>query len=307
MKLSIITPVFNREDCIPRCIESVIGQCSMVEHWLVDDGSTDETLKIIQKYKSQYNHISSIVFDENKGVNAARNAAIKQCSGDFILFLDSDDWLEKNAVSTIIDSISANKGYLHYLFGVSSREEYYLSNELLHKEKSVITFKDWLLNKVLGDFFHVMNRNMLLMFPFNENIRIYESVNFLRIYKYSQKQLFINRIVVGIEHGRSDSVSLQYQLINREAMHKQSIALETIINNFSDDYIKANATHILENRITKYLYLALATGNKKGFDKMVRLKPHSKLLIIRKANLGILLRWAIMAYSLVKNSFNKVR
>ena len=56
-KFSIITPVYNRADCIIRCMNSVTRQNGEIEHWIVDDGSTDGTLQVIQEYASLHSHI----------------------------------------------------------------------------------------------------------------------------------------------------------------------------------------------------------------------------------------------------------
>ena len=79
MKYSIITPVFNREDCVARCLDSVVENLKWgieLEHIVVDDGSHDSTANIVQRYAMKYPHIHFIKFDKNRGTNAARNAAI---------------------------------------------------------------------------------------------------------------------------------------------------------------------------------------------------------------------------------------
>ena len=101
MKISIITPVYNREDCISRCIESVVIQAEGGEHWIVNDGSTDATLSIVRQFADKYPHIHLLTYECNAGVGAARNAAIQKCAGDYILFVDSDDYLAENAIAFI--------------------------------------------------------------------------------------------------------------------------------------------------------------------------------------------------------------
>ena len=68
MKISIITPVYNREDCISRCIESVAAQSERVEHWIINDGSTDATLSIVQQFANKYPHIHLLTYECNAGV-----------------------------------------------------------------------------------------------------------------------------------------------------------------------------------------------------------------------------------------------
>lgn len=78
---SIITPVYNRADCIMRCMQSVeksmqslIGGGN-VEHVIVDDGSLDSTASIVEDYAKQHPHVVSVKFPQNRGTNAARNEA----------------------------------------------------------------------------------------------------------------------------------------------------------------------------------------------------------------------------------------
>lgn len=92
MKISVIIPAYNREKTIKRCIDSVIGQTySAFEIIVVDDGSTDKTLNIIEK---EYQGAVRIIKQNHKGAQAARNAGIRAAQGEYIAFLDSDDeWL----------------------------------------------------------------------------------------------------------------------------------------------------------------------------------------------------------------------
>lgn len=94
-KVSIITPVYNVEACIERNIKSIINQtCSDFELLLIDDGSQDRSIDIAKELleKTELNY--RIITQENAGVSAARNRGIKEASGEYITFLDSDDYFE---------------------------------------------------------------------------------------------------------------------------------------------------------------------------------------------------------------------
>ena len=104
IKYSIITPVYNREDCIARCVESVIQQSKNIhyEHIIVNDGSSDHTLDIIQDYSHRYDpYIRVINFSKNRGVNAARNAAIQSMQREYGIILDSNDYFVDTALADI--------------------------------------------------------------------------------------------------------------------------------------------------------------------------------------------------------------
>lgn len=92
MKISVIIPAYNRAGVLPRAIKSVVNQkCGEWELVVVDDGSGDDTKKVVNKFASADARIKLISFSENKGVNAARNAGAAAANGDWISFLDSDD------------------------------------------------------------------------------------------------------------------------------------------------------------------------------------------------------------------------
>lgn len=96
--ISIIVPVFNTAPYLVRCIESVLKQTyKFLELVLVDDGSTDESGFICESYEKQDQRVK-VFHQKNAGVCAARNLGIKKMSGNFFMFLDSDDSLEINAL-----------------------------------------------------------------------------------------------------------------------------------------------------------------------------------------------------------------
>ena len=100
-KISIIIPVYNIENCIARCIESVIGQTyENIEIIIVDDGSTDNTLDICRRLAEKDVRIK-IVDGGHGGVSRARNAALDRVTGDYIMSVDSDDIIEPKMIETL--------------------------------------------------------------------------------------------------------------------------------------------------------------------------------------------------------------
>lgn len=104
--VSIIIPVFNREDYISRCIESVINQNKVsTEVIVVDDGSEDNTLEICNTIARKNPNVH-VVHQDNRGLASARNVGLDIASGDFITFLDSDDYLPQDALAYMVDVIN---------------------------------------------------------------------------------------------------------------------------------------------------------------------------------------------------------
>lgn len=111
-KVSIITPVYNCEKYIARCIDSLLQQTHEdVEIIMVDDGSIDQSAKIIKEYVKITDKIRYI-YQENSGPGVARNKAIKEATGKYIMFVDADDYISKDYVEAMVDSAKKNHSEL---------------------------------------------------------------------------------------------------------------------------------------------------------------------------------------------------
>lgn len=95
VKVSIIVPVYNVEKFLPRCLDSIVSQTlDEIECIVVNDGSPDQSQKIIDEYVEKYPHLFKSLIKENGGLSDARNYAIDYVQGEYIGFVDSDDWIE---------------------------------------------------------------------------------------------------------------------------------------------------------------------------------------------------------------------
>lgn len=103
--VSVIIPVYNMEKRIVFCLESLlVQQYKNLEIVIVDDGSTDNTYSVCRTYANKDNRIK-LLSKPNSGVADATNLGLDQASGDYILFVDSDDYIEKNAIQIMVSSI----------------------------------------------------------------------------------------------------------------------------------------------------------------------------------------------------------
>lgn len=118
INVSVIIPVYNVKDYLEQCINSVIGQTiDNIEVILVDDGSTDGSEVICDKFASQYENIS-VYHKENGGQGSARNIGIKEAKGKYIYFLDSDDYIVPDALMKLF--VLAEKEDLEVIFFAST-------------------------------------------------------------------------------------------------------------------------------------------------------------------------------------------
>lgn len=116
IKVSVIVPIYNVEKYLRKCLDSLVNQTLKdIEIICINDGSTDDSLNVLQEYASE--HLNVIVIDqENQGVSIARNNGINKAQGDYIGFVDPDDWVEpdmfkilyEKAVKTGVDIVECD-------------------------------------------------------------------------------------------------------------------------------------------------------------------------------------------------------
>lgn len=108
-KFSIIIPVYNVEKYIGKCLESVMNQTyKNYEVIVVNDGTKDNSMEIVKQYPVK------IIEQENQGLSAARNAGVKKATGEYLIFLDSDDSIEKNLLKEINKSLKNNPDLVRF-------------------------------------------------------------------------------------------------------------------------------------------------------------------------------------------------
>ncbi len=100
--VSVIVPVYNIQDYIGKCLDSIICQTySMIEIIVIDDGSSDNSGVICDKYKEKDNRIK-VIHKRNGGLSSARNVGIQNSSGEILVFVDGDDWIDDKYIETLI-------------------------------------------------------------------------------------------------------------------------------------------------------------------------------------------------------------
>lgn len=105
--VSILIPVYNVEKYLCKCLDSIVKQTyNNIQVIIIDDGSTDNSYEICQKYASEYSFIE-LYHQKNKGVATARNALLNKVKGDYVIFVDSDDWIEHSMINDLVHYIKA--------------------------------------------------------------------------------------------------------------------------------------------------------------------------------------------------------
>ena len=204
LKISVIIAIYNTENFLPQCLNSVINQTHKnLEIILVNDGSTDNCPNICDEFAQKDNRIKYIS-QQNKGVSAARNNGLKICTGDYIYFADSDDFLEPNMLEILISKavnnnaeVAACKWQTEHNNSVtkvnnnleSEQEILYNSNKALISLFSFETFIGFGWNKLF-------KRELLI----NNNIIFNESLHMLEDELFCCQAIAYANLVVYVPH-----------------------------------------------------------------------------------------------------------
>ena len=175
--ISIIVPVYNVEKYLERCVESIIGQTyKNIEIILVDDGSKDNSGKICDDFMKKDNRIK-VIHKENGGLSDARNAGIEIAKGEYIGFVDSDDYIEKDMFETLYNLCKENDAEISMV----SYYEYYngkliavRKNEKIEKFDKIGAIKELLIDKKIQSYAW----NKLFKRELSENIQFPTNKNF---------------------------------------------------------------------------------------------------------------------------------
>lgn len=209
IKYSIVIPAYNSEKTVKKTISTALNQTyDNIEVIVINDGSTDDTKKILDEIKD--NRLV-IINQENSGPSKARNNGIKKATGDFVLFVDSDDLLEKNIIKKV-NSILLKNDYDVVLFktirieGKKKIDTFFGYDDFLlsNYEKKILI--DSIYNKFLkyndligfdGPYGKVIKKDLILdnNICFYEDIYRFEDALFCKqLYEKSEKIFFVNAI-----------------------------------------------------------------------------------------------------------------
>lgn len=203
IKISVIIPVFNMEKYIQKCLDSVLEQTlKEIEIICVNDGSTDHSAQIITENMNKDDRIA-LINKENGGAASARNAALKEANGEFVIFIDPDDWYPENDILEALylaaksnhvfvcggsfSEISDERGLVTEFTGVRSKYTF--------KENGIVYYKDYQFDYGYHRFIYdriFLKENGIIFPPY---LRYQDPPFFVRVMITAQKFYAINRIV----------------------------------------------------------------------------------------------------------------
>lgn len=223
VNVSIITPVYNVEKCIERSINSVINQTSKdFELLLIDDGSKDKSIEIAKNLLENSDITYKIITQENSGVSVARNRGIQEASGEYITFLDSDDYIDSKFIELMCKKAQTTECDVVFCdySEVDAKENILVKNRTKHienhisgKEAALMQLRDDITIGMRSAIYKtsIIKENNLL---FDSNRKYGEDMIFIvKALLYASKVISINEVLafyVIWENSVTQNVSLKH-------------------------------------------------------------------------------------------------
>ncbi|MGO2083603.1 glycosyltransferase family 2 protein [Vagococcus sp.] len=281
-KITVILPMYNSEKWLVRCLNSIRNQTySNFEVIVVDDGSTDSS-KLLYLNTCKFDERFTYIYQENRGVSAARNRGIDQATGEFICFVDSDDYLLKNFLKNMLDLFEGeiefvSSGYIENIGNniekvrlMNGYNEVYSRNKLLQLCIEDINIYGFCWNKM-----------------YKKDVIIHNKISFNEDIHFAEDLLFNINYISNIKSGKIGLFSEYIYFYNESSAMRKEIDKTTLKKRLSMIEAWIDILNILENigypnrvylkrRIVKdtSYYYRLSVNRKLGYKRS--LKKYSK-------------------------------
>ena len=208
-KVSVLIAVYNASEYLPACLDSLLRQTHAdFQAICIDDASTDDSLTVLQTYAARDARIELLHLDTNQGQAHARNLGLQKVKGEYVCFLDADDWLETDALSKALEVFSQHSLTDAVLFNVSmdyaDHSEYYVmpAFDVLKGMEAFRMSLTWQIHGV-----YMVRTAIHLQHPYDETCKSYSDDNTTRLHFIASREV---RRCSGVYHYRQHSTSVTH-------------------------------------------------------------------------------------------------
>ena len=256
-KISVIVPVYNTEKYIEKCLDSLTYQTLKdIEIIVINDGSTDRSKEIIDDYAKKYKNIKAYHL-QNGGVSKARNFGLKKAKGEYITFLDSDDYIDDNLYEKMYDKAKENDADVcecDYIWEFLKKKRYDYLNKNIHP---LLSMRAVVWNRLYKRELLINNK-----ISFHEGVH-FEDVEFCyEVFPYIKNFAYVKDVYVhyvqrdnSITSDRTDKLKDIYKVLDGTIQYYKK-------HHFYDEY---------KNEL-EYIYMRYIFGS--SFLRMVKIKDH---------------------------------
>ena len=141
-EISVIVPAYNTQNYLMRCLDSLLAQnFSDFEVIFVDDGSVDTSFEVFEQYLSRFPH-ATLIQQHNQGLSKARNTGIEHAKGNYISFVDSDDWVAPTMLQTLFAAITETESDIAQIAYESCSDPHYVPKQVTHDKQRILSSKE---------------------------------------------------------------------------------------------------------------------------------------------------------------------
>ena len=252
-KVSIIVPVYNAEKALDRCISSILNQeYKDIELILVNDGSKDSSKEIIDHYASIDDRVIAI-HKENSGVSSTRNLALDKASGDYVQFLDADDWIPDNSTKSMVRAME------DYNVDLVVSDFYRVVGENVAKKGSIETGEP-------------LTRNQYIEFMMEQPADYYYGVIWNKLYRREIIEKYHLRMEKDINFCEDFIFNLEY-LLNCKSVYPLQVPVYYYVKTEGSLVSQIDLAKIIKSKITVFEYYkqffdAILEEDHKEFDRL---------------------------------------
>lgn len=262
-KISVIIPVYNGSEYIYKCLNSIVQQdYSKLEIIIVNDGSTDDSVKICEQFRQNDSRIK-IINQKNQGTAIAKNVGLSIASGQFIYFIDVDDWLPSGKTfSTLYNLLKSSHseiavGDLDMFDNKANQYLLYFHND----KQQVFTPKEWFKfqykksQRFSTPWGKLFKHSLFKHICFPKYSIAEDDFTMWKLYLMSSKIAYINQALYVYRQNRSDSITSRASLSESFSLEpiEERIAVESLLNNF-DNITKNVELDALRYRLNMHKY-----------------------------------------------------
>lgn len=259
-KVSVIIPVYNTEKYLSKCLNSVINQSlKEIEIIVINDCSTDNSLKIIEEFVKKDNRIVLINNENNKGVSTSRNIGIKFATGEYISMIDSDDWIEKEMLKEMYEMCKKEEADIvitDFYENYGEQIKYIQDQETKNDFTNIDYIENLCLIKGYSSLWNKLLKRELFI---NNNINLPAGIimgedlcTLIKLYFLSKKTIKLNQ---GYYHYvYNDNSVTKAKTININKLKDIDFVLDDIELFFNDKNIDISLNELRFNHLTNWIF-----------------------------------------------------
>lgn len=301
--VTIIIPMYNAEKYIEECIQSIVNQTyENIEILIIDDASTDKSLNVAKKYEDKDERITVISLKENKGAANSRKEGTRRANGNYVMFIDADDWIDRDAIEKCMElikkyncdiirfgivkeMISRNK---KICFTIPYKKEKYIEKKDFKEELYPIMLETYSCNSMCAQLIRkdllndkIMESKFIMGEDLYCNIKLFDIINsivfvpeYLYHYRLNEKSITTTKTKACVEKKLYDVMNVYTEFFlclerwNMKEKYEKKVALR-VLKEMTEQYLTIFLVKKIKKTDIENLYIKIS--NEISFNKIKKI------------------------------------